>query len=180
MLQLPGLLRPSNGRELTIGTVATALDVATPIALQEAQRVRGATPGRVVDHHDGWPGATVAPVISNHRPEVSRLRALAPRRQDRRPGLVHEDRVSGLQMFAHLRNNGPQMEAGPADPVAQGGTVQGQPLTGVDLGLAVNGRWSPNFETMTCAISASVSMPPGSTYSGAYAWATAPEQRRQA
>jgi len=42
------------------------------------------------------------------------------------------------------------------------------------------GRWSPNLATMTCAISASVGRPPGTTCSGACACTTALEQRRQA
>ncbi|MGY4568186.1 hypothetical protein ACVWY5_001256 [Bradyrhizobium sp. USDA 3256] len=71
------------------------------------------------------------------------------------------------------------MEAGAARPVAQCRPIKPDALARIDLGLTVKGVWSPNLETITCAMAASVGSPPGTTCSGACACTTGPEQRRQ-
>ena len=53
------------------------------------------------------------------------------------------------------------MEAGAACLITECRAIQVNALAGVDLGFPVDGKRSPNFETMIRAINASVGRPPG-------------------
>jgi hypothetical protein len=64
------------------------------------------------------------------------------------------------------------MPRGVTNPVRQRGAIQLDALAGVDLGLPVQRQMIGILDTRTCAIVASVGMPPSISRAGAGAWMT--------
>jgi len=80
-------------------------------------------------------GAT--PIIAGQRPEIAGFCLAAPRVQDRRCGLVHEQLCRSFQVFRQPLNNRPKVEGGDADPVGQGAAMDINARPGEDLALSV-------------------------------------------
>src|SRR3954470_16769548 len=104
-------------------------------------RMRGGTLcraiGRVDVGHPGRIGPTPGSIVPRIGPELARLGAAAARIEHGCGGLVRKQLGRGLQFVEQALVHRAQVEGGPPDPVSQGGAVEHQTLTGVDLGLAI-------------------------------------------
>jgi hypothetical protein len=103
--------------------------------------MRGGTLGRAIGRVDvSYPrriGPTPGSIIAGIRPELARFGAAAARIEHGRGGLVRKQLGRGLQVVEQPLVHRAQVERGPPHPVSQGGAVEPETLTGVDLRLPV-------------------------------------------
>lgn len=96
-----------------------------------------AAPGRVAEGHPGRCRTAPGAVVPRQGPEVTGLCLPPPGVENRGAGLIHEQLGRTLQIRDQRIEDRPQLESGPSDPVGQGGTVEIDALTAVDLRLAI-------------------------------------------
>lgn len=97
-----------------------------------------AAAARCITEHHGWRiGAAMATVVRGDGPEVAGPGPLASGIEHRGGGFIHEQPMRRAEMLAHPVDDGLQVEAGAAGPIAEACTVEIDALPGVDVGLAV-------------------------------------------
>ena len=136
--------------------------------------------GRVDVGHPGRIGPTPGSIIPGIRPELARLGAAPAWIEHGGGGLVRKQLGRSLQFVEQALVHRAQVEGGPPDPVGQGGAVEPETLTGVDLGLPVERKMVGVFGTSTWATVPSVGSPPWISRAGAGACTTPSSQARQA
>src|SRR5690606_12209530 len=108
-------LRPSQA-----AITAVAIDLQDAFkALEDLLAVDAAAPRRIVEHHAGRIGPAPRPFVAGQRPEIARLGAASSWVEHRCRRLVEEQLARLLEELRHARDDGGQVERGPADPVGQ-------------------------------------------------------------
>ena len=137
MHQRPAALGPVEPLQPTVAVVGVALEMPPAAAVEEPLGVGAVPAGRVAEDHDGRRRAAMGAVVGGHGPEEALLRGPAPRIEHRQGRLVHEQARGARQMGVHPLDDRLEVEAGAADPIAEGRAVEVDALAAEDLGLAV-------------------------------------------
>jgi hypothetical protein len=137
MHERPATFRPREVGEPVVGVVAVALQEAATEPFEEGFGMGAAAGGRVSEQRHGRIEPAMAAIIRRDGPKPAGFRLLASGIEHRGPGLVHEQPVRAAEMGAHSLDDGFEVEARPARPIAQRGAVEIKALPTVDLGLAV-------------------------------------------
>ena len=117
---------------------AIAIDLQhAPEAGQMGHRSLGLAVGCVDVDHAGRIGAAPGPVVAGIGPELSRLGPAAAGIEHRCAGLVGEQLRRRLQLRQQPLMDRAQVPGGVAHPIGERRAVEGEPLAGVDLGLAI-------------------------------------------
>jgi hypothetical protein len=133
----PAALGPVDLSQPVVAVIGVALQVLPTKALEEPLGMDALAAGGVAEHDDGRAPAAMGAVVGRHRPEVALLRFPPSGVEHRQGRLVHEQPRRARQMGAHPVDDGLEVEAGAADPVAQAGAVDVDALAAEDLGLPI-------------------------------------------
>ena len=136
----PTALGPVEPLQPGVAVIGVALQVAPAAAVEEPLGMGAVPAGRVAEDHDGRRRSAMGAVVGGHRPEEALLHGPAPRVEHRQRRLVHEQARGARQMSVHPLDDGLQVEAGAADPIAEGRAVEVHALAPEDLGLAIERR----------------------------------------
>ena len=126
---------PIIGQPIVAGIAVDLENALEPF--QHPFRVGTAPSWGIGEDHAGWIFSTPWPVIPKHRPEIAGLRPAATGVEHGSGGLVHKELAGSLHQFRHPVHDRGEMEARATDPVRQCRTVDGEPMPGHDLSLAV-------------------------------------------
>lgn len=110
----------------------------------------------IVDHRRGTAGPRS--IIAGIGPDLVIFRSFAPGIEYRGGGLNSEKARGSSQSLEDVIADRAQINGCLVYPVGKGGSVKLDALTGIDLRLPVERRWSAYVDTSTCALSASVGM----------------------
>ncbi|KAF2988696.1 hypothetical protein MJC1_04225 [Methylocystis sp. MJC1] len=142
-VEAPADVRPAEGerhavllRQRAIAGVTVDLHDARE-ASKMRERLLGLSVLRIDIDCDWRIGAAPWPVVTRISPKLASLGTPAPGVEHRRPCLVSEDFRRRSDVFQKPLVHGPQMPGGATNPVGERRTVEGDPLPGVDLCLAI-------------------------------------------
>ncbi len=140
MDQRPAAFWPVELLEPVVAVIGVALQVSPAAAVEESLGVEALAARGVAEDDDRGRLPAMGAVVGGHGPEEALLCLLSPRIEDRQRRLVHEQARRARQMDAHPLDDRLEVEAGAADPVAQGGSVEVDALAAEYLGLPVQGK----------------------------------------